>query len=70
MGDLKTPHRSTGPTSIDGKARSSMNRLTHGCRSSKTILPDEDPAEYEACMQAWYDQYQPAEDDDVVAMLV
>ena len=64
------PGHSTGPRSITGKARSSMNRLTHGCRSSKTVLPDEDPAEFEAAMQAWYDQYQPAEDDDIAAMLV
>ncbi len=64
------PGHSTGPTSIDGKARSSMNRLTHGCRSAKTLLPDEDPAEFEAAMQCWYEQFQPAEDDDIAVMLV
>ena len=59
---------STGPKTPEGKAISSMNRLTHGCRSPKTVLRDEDPAEFEAGMQAWYDQYQPA--DDISGMLV
>lgn len=35
------PNRSTGPITPDGKARSSMNRLTHGCRSERTVLPDQ-----------------------------
>ena len=34
--------RSTGPTSIEGKKRSSMNAVTHGILSSVTALPGED----------------------------
>ena len=34
--------KSTGPTSIEGKKRSSMNAFTHGILSSITALPGED----------------------------
>ncbi|MBV8475176.1 MAG: hypothetical protein JOZ36_00800, partial [Acidobacteria bacterium] len=66
----KPLHRSTGPKSPEGKARSSKNRLTHGCRSKETVLADEDPAEFEFTVQAWFDHYQPAEDDEVAGLLV
>ena len=66
----KPRNRSTGPKTPDGKARSSMNRLTHGCRSKITVLPDEDPAEFDFTIQAWFDHYEPAEDDEVADMLV
>ena len=66
----KPLNRSTGPKSPAGKARSSMNRLTHGCRSKLTVLPDEDPAEFEFTVQAWFDHYQPDEDDEVAGLLV
>lgn len=50
---------STGPTSPEGKARSSMNRLTHGCRSDRTVLPFEDPNEWEFTLQSWMQAYDP-----------
>jgi hypothetical protein len=53
------PRRSTGPTSPEGKARSSLNRLTHGCRSERTVLPFEDPAEWEFTLQSWIEAYNP-----------
>ena len=56
---VEKPGRSTGPTSPEGKARSSMNRLTHGCRSEKTVLPHEDRAEYEFTAQTWLNAYNP-----------
>jgi hypothetical protein len=65
----KPRNRSTGPKTPDGKARSSMNRLTHGCRSQITVLPDEDPAEFEFTVQAWFDHYQPAQGDQVAGVL-
>jgi hypothetical protein len=34
--------RSTGPTSIEGKNRSSLNAMTHGILSTITTLPGED----------------------------
>ncbi len=59
--ELPPEHRtgSTGPRSPEGKAKSSQNSLKHGCRSEKTVLPDEDPAEFESTVQAWFDHYRP-----------
>jgi hypothetical protein len=53
------PGHSTGPPTEAGKAVSSMNRLTHGCRSEQVILRHEDPAEYTAVMEGWFRQYSP-----------
>jgi hypothetical protein len=55
----ENPGHSTGPRSRDGKARSSLNRLTHGCRSEQLILPTEDPAEFEFTIDAWLEAYNP-----------
>ena len=68
----KKPNPSTGPRSEAGKATSSMNRLTHGLRSEKTILPDEDPTEYDAGVQAWLDIYQPRDrkEDELVNEII
>jgi hypothetical protein len=49
----------TGPRTPEGKAKSSQNSWKHGCRSEKTVLPDEDPAEFEATVQRWFTQYEP-----------
>ena len=63
----KIPHRSgpTGPRTPEGKAKSSGNSYKHGCRSAKTVLPDEDPAAFEATVQHWFTHYQP---EDAVAI--
>jgi hypothetical protein len=66
--DSKTPGRSTGPVTPNGKAKSSMNALTHGCRSEKSVLPHEDPAEFGFTVQIWLDAYQP--EDPVAETLV
>lgn len=63
----KKPPRG-GPQSPEGKERSKMNRLTHGCRSEKTVLRDEDPAEFEFIVEAWFEQYEPL--DGIAVMLV
>jgi hypothetical protein len=68
----KKPGRSTGPRTETGKSNSSMNRLDHGLRSEKTILRDEDPAEYEATVQSWLDIYQPQDrkEDELVHEII
>ncbi len=38
----------TGPRTPEGKAKSSKNSYKHGLRSEKNVLPDEDPAAFEA----------------------
>jgi hypothetical protein len=50
---------STGPTSAEGKARSSLNALSHGFYSKHLLLPDEDPAELELLRSSLIDSYQP-----------
>jgi hypothetical protein len=57
--EASAPGQSTGPRTEAGKAVSSMNRLTHGCRSEQVILRHEDPAEYAAVIEGWFQQYDP-----------
>ena len=42
--------RSTGPKTQEGKAKSAMNRLTHGFASAQYIIPGEDPAAFHALL--------------------
>ena len=53
------PSGPTGPRTPHGKTSSRMNRLTHGCRSEKTILPGEDPEEFEFTIKSWFTHYEP-----------
>jgi hypothetical protein len=50
---------STGPTSAEGKARSSLNSLSHGFYSKHLLLPDEDPAELEMLRSSLIQSYNP-----------
>ena len=54
-------NRRGGPTSPEGKAKSSLNRLTHGCRSETIVLPFEDPEQWEFTLQSWMTSYNPQE---------
>ena len=53
--------KSCGPKTDAGKARSRLNGLTHGLRAKNAhpVLPQEDPADLEAKIQEWIDDYQP-----------
>ena len=51
---------STGPRTSEGKRKSRMNALKHGCRSNQVLLPDDDPAEYEALVSHLREALQPA----------
>ena len=53
--------KSTGPTSPEGKAASSLNALKSGIDAWSHIIPGEDPADLEALAAAFHDQYQPAD---------
>jgi hypothetical protein len=50
---------STGPTSPEGKAKSSLNALSHGFYSKHPLLPDEDPAELELLRSSLIESYKP-----------
>jgi hypothetical protein len=50
---------STGPTSAEGKAKSSLNALSHGFYSKHLLLPDEDPAELDLLRSSLIDSYNP-----------
>ena len=45
--------KSTGPRMEEGKKRSKMNALKHGCRAETLVLPEEDPKELEERRAAW-----------------
>ena len=51
--------KSTGPTSIEGKKKSSMNAVTHGIFSNITILPGEDEAFMQNLRENILATYQP-----------
>ena len=51
---------STGPRTLVGKRRSSLNALRHGLTARTAVLPSEDPAAYDSHHQQFRDEYQPA----------
>ena len=51
--------KSTGPTSIEGKKKSSMNAVTHGIFSNIAILPGEDEAFIQKLREDILATYQP-----------
>jgi hypothetical protein len=52
--------KSTGPKSEEGKAKSALNRLSHGLTSNATIVPDENPEEFQALLYDLMGEYDPA----------
>jgi hypothetical protein len=50
---------STGPVSPEGKAKSSLNALSHGFYSKHLLLPNEDPAELELLRSSLIESYHP-----------
>ena len=50
---------STGPRTAEGKAVVSLNALTHGLRSRRVLLPDEDPAEFEKLCDTLTAEWEP-----------
>jgi hypothetical protein len=51
--------KSTGPTSIEGKKKSSMNAVTHGIFSNIAILPGEDEVFIQSLREDILATYQP-----------
>lgn len=51
--------RSTGPTSEDGKAKSSLNAVKTGLTGRTVVLPADDAAEYQRHIMAYEKEFQP-----------
>ena len=52
--------RSAGPATAAGKARSALNGVRHGlCGRTFFLLPDEDPAEFQAHEAMWLAEWRP-----------
>ena len=53
--------KSTGPKSEEGKARASMNALSHGLTAEQAVLPHEDDHDYEKLRAGMLESYDPAD---------
>ena len=52
--------KSTGPHTEEGKARVAKNALKHGLLARDTVLPGEDPADFDRQLSALETDIQPA----------
>ncbi len=55
---------STGPTSPEGREKSSQNRITHGLAGSFRILGWEDAEQFKELLTSLYDEHKPATDSE------
>src|SRR5438046_9399822 len=55
-----TAQKSTGPSTPEGLAAVSLNGLKYGLYAKTLILPGEDPAEFDALLDRFHAEYQPA----------
>jgi len=51
--------KSTGPRSVEGKSASRFNALKHGIDAASIVIPGEDPADYDALVAQYLDEYRP-----------
>jgi hypothetical protein len=51
--------RSTGPKSVGGKKRSSMNSLKHGLTAKTLVLRGEEPAEFDRLYAHLVEEFDP-----------
>ena len=56
----KNAKKSTGPRTEEGKTRSAKNALKHGLLARDTVLPGEDPADFDSQLSALEADIQPA----------
>ena len=55
----RNSQKSCGPRTEEGKSRSRLNALDHGCRANVLVLPTEDFGEYENERMAWKMSFRP-----------
>src|SRR5437899_7612336 len=51
---------STGPSTPEGRAAVRLNGLKHGLCAESIVVPGEDPAQFEAMLENYRAEYQPA----------
>src|SRR5260370_19140196 len=56
---------STGPRTVAGKQRSSLNALRHGLTGQTVVLPTDDLVAYQRHCKGFLDQYQPKNPTEV-----
>src|ERR1017187_7964718 len=59
----RNAQKSTGPTSVTGKATSSMNALKTGIDAKSLVLPSENRAHLDQLIDDYYSHHQPASPD-------
>jgi hypothetical protein len=52
--------KSTGPRTDEGKQRSSQNALKHGLLAQRSVIPGEDPAEFDALVTWFENTFNPS----------
>src|ERR1700738_1773800 len=55
---------SPGPTTPEGRAAVRLNGLKHGLCAETIVVPGEDPAAFEALLEAYRAEYKPATPTD------
>jgi hypothetical protein len=55
----RNAHKSTGPRTAEGKARSRMNATTHGLSAEQFVLPTEDATMFHEHVARWMDDWRP-----------
>src|ERR1035438_9589930 len=56
----RNAQKSTGPTSVTGKATSSMNALKTGIHAKSLVLPTENLADLDQLIEEYYQSHHPA----------
>src|SRR3982750_2707169 len=56
---------STGPTTSEGKAKSSLNAVKTGLTGRTVLLPSEDAALYQAHVERYHQEFQPVGDREI-----
>src|ERR1035437_6511857 len=59
----RNAQKSTGPTSVTGKATSSMNALKTGIDAKSLVLPSENRAHLDQLIDDFYQHHQPTTPD-------
>src|ERR1039457_1878522 len=59
----RNSQKSTGPTSVTGKATSSMNALKTGIHAESLVLPSENLADLDELIEDYYQHHHPANPD-------